>query len=51
MDVLLSNMDQQDHTLTLPDQIGGYSLHTNSFTVGDGEHLLVEYKLTTSGVN
>jgi hypothetical protein len=51
MDVMLSNMDDVDHTLTLPKSIGGFNLKTNSFTLDEGSHLLVEYKLTTSGVN
>jgi hypothetical protein len=51
MDVLLSNMDDDDHTLTLPPSIGGFSLKTKAFDVDAGAHLLVEYKLTTSGVN
>jgi len=51
MDVLLSNMDDDDHTLTLPPSIGGFNLLTKSFDVDAGAHLLVEYKLTTSGVN
>ena len=51
MDVLLSNMDEVDHTLTLPNSIGGFALKTKSFEVDAGQHLLIEYKLTTSGVN
>jgi hypothetical protein len=51
MDVLLSNMDDDDHSLTLPPTIGGFSLLTKTFDVDAGAHLLVEYKLTTSGVN
>jgi len=51
MDVLMSNMDDDDHTLTLPPSIGGFSLQTKSFELDGGTHLLVEYKLSTSGVN
>ncbi|MEA2735632.1 MAG: hypothetical protein QOE14_2083 [Humisphaera sp.] len=51
LDIVLSNMDEVDHTLTLPKKIAGYDLKTNSFTLDGGSHLLVEYKLTTSGVN
>jgi len=51
MDVLMSNMDDDEHTLTLPPSIGGFSLQTKSFDLDGGTHLLVEYKLTTSGVN
>jgi hypothetical protein len=51
MDVLLSNMDNVDHSLTLPPSIGGFNLLTKTFDVDAGAHLLVEYKLTTSGVN
>jgi hypothetical protein len=51
MDILLSNMDEVDHTLTLPNSIGGFALKTKSFEVDSGQHLLIEYKLTTSGVN
>ena len=51
MDVLLSNMDDDDHTLTLPPTVGGFSLLKKSFDLDAGQHLLVEYKLTTSGVN
>jgi hypothetical protein len=51
LDFMLSNMDEVDHTLTLPKSIGGYDLKTNSFTLDEGSHLLVEYKLTTSGVH
>ena len=51
MDVLLTNMDEVDHTLTLPSKIGGHKLLTTTFDLDGGSHLLVEYKLTTSGVN
>ena len=51
MDVLLSNMDDDDHSLALPPTIGGFTLKTKSFDIDAGSHLLVEYKLTTSGVN
>jgi hypothetical protein len=51
MDVLMSNMDDDEHTLTLPPKIGGFTLQTKSFDLDGGTHLLVEYKLTTSGVN
>jgi len=51
MDVLLSNMDEKDHELTLPPSIGGFDLKTKSFDLDGGTHLLVEYKLATSGVN
>jgi hypothetical protein len=51
LDVMLSNLDEVDHTLTLPKSIGGYDLKTNSFTLDDGSSLLVEYKLQTSGMN
>jgi len=51
MDVLVSNMDERDHTVTLPPNIGGFDLKTKSFEVDDGAHLMVEYKLATSGVN
>ena len=51
MDVLFSNMSGSDHALTLPPSIGGFNLLTKTFDVDAGAHLLVEYKLTTSGVN
>jgi hypothetical protein len=51
MDVLLSNMDGTDHDLGIPDLIGGYAVHTTTFSLDGGSHLLVEYQLTTSGVN
>jgi hypothetical protein len=51
MDVLLSNMDDDDHSLTLPPSIGGFTLKDKTFSLDGGSHLLVEYKLTTSGVN
>lgn len=51
MDVLMSNMDDEDHRLTLPSKVGGFTLRTTSFDVDAGAHLLVEYKLSTSGQN
>jgi hypothetical protein len=51
LDVMISNLDEQDHSITLPDSIGGYALKTKTFNVDDGSNLLIEYKLTTSGVN
>jgi hypothetical protein len=50
MDVLLSNMDDQEHLLTLPEAIAGFSLRTRSFEVDAGGHLLIEFKLATSGL-
>lgn len=51
MEVLLSNMDDEAHDLTLPSKIAGFDLKSRTFDVDGGQHLLVEYKLTTSGVN
>ena len=51
MDILISNMDENEHTLTLPPTVAGFDLKTKSFDLDGGAHLLVEYKLTTSGVN
>ena len=51
LDVLFTNMDDDDHNLTLPDKIAGFDLKTKTFDVDSGSNLLVEYKLTTSGVN
>jgi hypothetical protein len=51
MDILISNMDDDDHTLTMPPTIAGFDLKTKSFDLDGGTHLMVEYKLTTSGVN
>ncbi len=45
LDVLLSNMDDSQHKVTLPCDIGGYSLAVQDFTVGAGNHWLVEYSL------
>jgi hypothetical protein len=51
LDVLLSNMDDNSHQITLPGAIGGYALATSTFTVPGGDHLLVDYSLATSGAN
>jgi hypothetical protein len=51
MDVLLSNMDGDSHTITLPSKMGGFSVATTDFTVPGGSHLLVEYGLSGSGKN
>jgi hypothetical protein len=51
MDILISNMDDDEHTLTMPPTVAGFDLKTQSFDLDGGAHLLVEYKLTTSGVN
>jgi hypothetical protein len=45
LDVLLSNMDDSQHKITLPCDVGGYSLAVQDFTLGGGNHLLVEYSL------
>jgi len=49
MDVLMSNMDDSNHSLTLPSQLAGFNLNTKTFEVDGGASLLVEYKLTNSG--
>ena len=51
MQVLLSNMDDDDHDLTLPPKVAGFDLKTRTFDVDPGVHLLVEYRLTNSGPN
>jgi hypothetical protein len=51
LDVLLSNMDEVTHTITLPASIGSYSLVQATFTVPAGDHLLVDFSLATSGAN
>jgi hypothetical protein len=51
MDVLLSNQDDDDHSLTLPSKIAGFDLKTKTFDLDAGTSLLVEYKLSTSGLN
>src|SRR5262249_52483486 len=38
LDVLISNMDDVSHKLTLPDKIGGYALNTKDFTLAGGSH-------------
>ena len=49
MDVLMTNMDETNHSLTLPSQLAGFNLLTKTFEVDGGASLLVEYKLTNSG--
>jgi len=49
MDVLLTNMDDDDHSLTLPSKIAGFDVKTRTFSMDGGASLLVEYKLTNSG--
>ena len=49
MDVLMTNMDDDNHNLTLPSQLAGFNLKTKTFEVDGGASLLVEYKLTNSG--
>ncbi|HEX8520655.1 MAG TPA: PEP-CTERM sorting domain-containing protein [Tepidisphaeraceae bacterium] len=49
LDVLISNMDDQSRTITLPDKIGNYALAEKDFTVGGGSHLMVEYSLMGPG--
>jgi len=51
MDVLLSNQDDDDHSLTLPSKIAGFDLNTKTFDLDAGTSLLVEYKLSTSGLH
>ena len=51
MEVLLTNMDEEDHDLTLPPKIAGFDLKARTFDVDPGVHLLVEYRLTNSGPN
>jgi len=51
LDILLSNMDDSTHTLTLPSKIGGYALNIKQFTLaGDALHanLLLEYQGNSS---
>jgi hypothetical protein len=45
LDILMSNMGDGSHELELPPSIGGHTLEDNTFTLGGGNHLLVEYKL------
>ncbi|HEX8520654.1 MAG TPA: PEP-CTERM sorting domain-containing protein [Tepidisphaeraceae bacterium] len=49
LDVLISNMDDGSHTITLPATIGGYALATKDFAVSGGDHKLVEFSLVKSG--
>jgi hypothetical protein len=49
MDILLTNMDDDDHSLTLPSKIAGFDVKTRTFSMDGGASLLVEYKLTNSG--
>jgi hypothetical protein len=49
LDVLISNMDDSGHVITLPSSIGGYTLGTKDFTIDGGEHLLIEYSLGGPG--
>jgi hypothetical protein len=51
LDVLLSNMDDAGHKITLPSTVGGYAVNTKDFAMGGGQHLLVEYNLASSGSN
>ena len=51
LDMLLSNQDDADHSLTLPSKIAGFDLKTKTFDLDAGTSLLVEYKLSTSGLN
>jgi hypothetical protein len=43
LDILLSNMDDSAHKLTLPNHLGGYALNTKDFNVAAGTHMLLEY--------
>jgi hypothetical protein len=49
LDVLISNMDDASHTITLPAKIGNYSLSQTDFVVGAGNHWMVEYTLSGNG--
>ncbi len=49
LDVLISNMDEASHTITLPSKIGNYSLSQTEFVVGSGNHWMVEYALAGNG--
>jgi len=51
LDMLLSNQDDADHSLTLPSKIAGFNLNTKTFDLDAGTSLLVEYKLSTSGLH
>jgi len=45
LDVLISNMDDAQHTIQLPESVGGYALATKDFTLAGGSHILVQYTL------
>ena len=47
--ILISNMDQGSHTITVPEQVAGYALSVKEFTLSGGTHLLAEYSLTGQG--
>jgi type II secretory pathway pseudopilin PulG len=49
LDVLISNMDDVSHKITLPATIGGYSLAVKDWNVPGGSSVLVEYGLSGSG--
>jgi hypothetical protein len=47
--ILISNMDDDAHEITVPEQIGGYALEVKEFTLAGGTHLLAEYSLAGNG--
>jgi hypothetical protein len=49
--ILISNMDEDQHVITVPEKIAGYALAVKDFTLAPGSHLLAEYSLTANGKN
>jgi hypothetical protein len=51
LDILLSNMDDSSHKITLPSTIGNVALAVRDVTLAGGDHLLIDYTIATSGAN
>ena len=47
--ILISNLDGDEHVITVPEKIAGYALETKDFTLAGGTHWLVEYSLNVNG--